>query len=73
MSLLIDRFGVEPILGRPQLLAREVRRMAVAENVERWFAERAQHPNIAAWAEQHPVKATVLAFADQSRKSLPEE
>jgi len=62
----IDRFGAQPVTGRAYLGAGEIRRMTAAENVIRYYRERAQSDNWAEWAKQHPGAAALLAKATKA-------
>lgn len=62
---LIDRFGIEAILGRRQFYYGELRRMITAENIFNGFRSRAQAKNWAAWVKDNPSLADLLNEAEQ--------
>lgn len=57
----IDRFGVQPILGRNVLYFGELRRLILAENVVNSYRARARSENWASWTKDNPVMAQILA------------
>jgi hypothetical protein len=56
----IERFGVQAVTGRLVLGAGELRRMTAAENIVRWYRERARAENWAAWAAEHTWESRIL-------------
>lgn len=60
----IDRFGVQPILGRNILYFGELRRMIYSENIVVAYRSRAQSKNWAEWVASNPVMANMLAEAE---------
>jgi hypothetical protein len=61
---LIDRFGVEAILGRRQLYFGEVRRMRRAENIVNAYHARKNSDTWAKWASQNPEMEKILIEAE---------
>ena len=59
----IDRFGVRAVLGRDVLGSKEIKLMAIAENIDRWYGERKRAENPAKWAEENVNEATALTVA----------
>ena len=59
----IDRYGVEQVLGKRQLSAKEIREMTLADNVLRAYRSRQASENWAAWAEAHPGENRLLIEA----------
>jgi hypothetical protein len=59
----IDRFGVESVLGRVILGAKEVRVMAIAENIVNWYNDRKRAENQAEWANEHTEDSAALTVA----------
>ena len=62
----IDRFGAQPVTGRPYLGAGEIRRMRCAENIIRVYRERSQADNWAEWAGKNRGAASLLAAATKA-------
>jgi hypothetical protein len=61
---LIDRFGVDAVLGRRQLYFGETRRMIRAENIEAAYLARKQSKSHAAWANENPALEKILIEAE---------
>jgi hypothetical protein len=61
---MIDRFGVQAILGR-QLYALEVNRINMAEHVINAYQSRKQSDNFAEWVGSNPDKTELLAYAER--------
>ena len=61
----IDRFGVEAILGRKQLYARELRLMTIAENIVLGYEAREKSDNWAAWAHDNERLSELLIEAQK--------
>ena len=53
----IERFGVEAVMGRPVLYAKEIRRMVLAERVVRVIQTAAHAEDWAKWTREHPDDA----------------
>ena len=61
----IDRFGVEPVMGRPTLSAGEIRRMMAVENVYTAYMSRKQADDWAKWAHDNPHYAKILSSVER--------
>jgi len=61
---LIDRFGVDAVLGRRQLYFGETRRMIRAENIEIAYHTRKRSENWAKWASENPTFEKILIEAE---------
>lgn len=66
MLAKIDRFGLEAITGRRQFYYGELRRLILAENIVTAYQTRKRSENWAAWAENNPVMAKILAEAEKN-------
>ena len=62
LGRLIDRFGAEAVLGRP-IGAKEARRIMAAEYVVKAYESMTRSSNYAAWVNDHPREAEMLAAA----------
>jgi hypothetical protein len=60
---LINRFGVEAILGKSVLSVNEIKRIQSAEIIERLYIQRQASTNWAAWASANKEQAEILAEA----------
>lgn len=60
LGKLIDRFGVEAIMGRPVLGAGEARRILLAEQIEQAYQSRLQAENWSAWASDNAELSKLL-------------
>lgn len=65
----IDRFGVEPVIGRPHLSYGEIQRMLTAENVVDAFRSMKKATNWASWATEFPEKAKLLERSEHASRS----
>ena len=59
----IDRYGVEAVMGRAVLSAREIRDMTLVESIYSAFHSRAGSDNWAEWSNNHPDAARLLESA----------
>ena len=59
----IDRFGVQPTLGKLVLGAKEIRLMAICENVVNGYRERERAEDFTKWTDANPDKSAVLNAA----------
>jgi hypothetical protein len=64
----IDRFGVEAVLGRKVLGSKEIKLMAIAENISRWYDERKKAENPADWAKDNDNESSALTVAHSLAK-----
>ena len=53
----IDRYGVKAVLGRDVLGAKEMRRMAVCDNIKMWYDARKRDEK---WSESHVNESNFL-------------
>lgn len=58
---LIDRFGVEAVLGRKQLYYKEMRRMIYAREIVDIYFERERAGNRAEWMNRNPKLVKFLS------------
>ena len=63
ISNCIERFGVQATIGRPTLGAKEIRLMAIAENVVEAYKDRAREDDDAAWSQKNPDRSEMLLIA----------
>ena len=61
----IDRFGVEAVLGRRQLTAKEIIHMRMADNIVRYYQARAQSENWAEGAAAHKEGNRILIYCER--------
>ena len=62
---LVDRFGVEPVFGRKQLTAMELRTMLVAENVYQAYKSMKSSKDASKWAADNPGAQKIIAEAER--------
>jgi len=60
----IDRFGVEAVMGRPFLTAKEIRCLVHAENLVQGYRERERAKNAAEWVKNNPTMHKLLRQAE---------
>lgn len=63
MLWLIDRFGVQGVVGTRALGVKEMRGMVLAENIHRLYGERAKAENWVSWVREHPRENETLTWA----------
>lgn len=66
MLAKIDRFGLEAITGRRQFYFGELRRLIIAENIVNAYRGRSRADSWAAWANENPGMAELLAEVERS-------
>jgi len=59
----IMTYGVEAVMGRPVLGAKEINYMETCERILTAFADREHSENWASWANDHPADNTLLFLA----------
>jgi hypothetical protein len=59
----IDRFGVQAVTGRLTLGAKEIRLMAIAENVVEAYKDRDRAPDLGEWVSQNLDRSNMLLAA----------
>jgi len=63
LGRMIDRFGVQAIMGRPYLGALEIKSIYSAEKVLQLYREKERSSSWAEWATVNPEDAAYLARA----------
>jgi len=73
LGQLIDRFGVEAVMGRPYLGMGEMIRINAAERINRAYQMREHSESWAEWARKNKKDAESLIIVEKMVSELEEE
>jgi hypothetical protein len=73
LGQLIDRFGVEAVMGRPYLGMGEMIKINAAERIVRGYRMRSQDENWVKWAQANPKDAEKLVIVEKMVSEMEEE